>query len=489
MTNRNVSFRFPCRSLGVYEISSIDNFTMYREQADIVTEMLTALTTAVPDAYTGEDGVTRIIFEIEAGQMENLYLANQILLEDMFVVTASYQALISHGDQYGLAMNQGSLSTGTLQFEGDGGTYVPLGTEVAYDPGNGLPIVYFITVTDGTTPNPGDPTAPTAAINATAGNLNGLYEYAVTLVTPTGETLPSPISVAVSPVNQQVNLSAIPLGGTGTTSRRIYRDKGGTGIYRLVATISNNTATTYTDNITDAAVASGSLAPTDDTARRVQVQGQSEATGIEGNVVAGVVNDLTNAPAALTGVTNTTAFTGGADPEDTEDFRTRLLSFLRNPQTGSPSDIQGWAENVPGVESATIFPNVPGPGQVTVRISGTGGSVPSAQLISDVQAAINAQDLANITVAVMTFTPVVTNVTVDVTTAGTYVLADVIPAVQNAISSYINELPVGGTLYVSGIIDSVFGQAGVADVTVTTPTTNQTTAADSKRTPGAITVT
>jgi uncharacterized phage protein gp47/JayE len=58
-----------------------------------------------------------------------------------------------------------------------------------------------------------------------------------------------------------------------------------------------------------------------------------------------------------------------------------------------------------------------------------------------------------------------------------------------AISDYINGLDVGATLYVAGIIDSVFGLPGIADVTISNPVVNQATAATSKRTPGVITVT
>jgi len=144
---------------------------------------------------------------------------------------------------------------------------------------------------------------------------------------------------------------------------------------------------------------------------------------------------------------------------------------------------------VAGVDSATVFPNTPAAGSVTVRISGPNGTVPDASVISATQAALAQQDLANVTIVVSAFTAIPTNVTVDVTTSGTYALADVTASVQQAISNYINSLSVGGTLYVSGIIDAVWGLAGIADVVVTTPATNQTTAADSKRTPGTISVT
>ena len=59
-----------------------------------------------------------------------------------------------------------------------------------------------------------------------------------------------------------VDLTGIPLGPTGTTERHIYRTSGHTSqanveassIYYHLTTISNNTATTYSDNITDATI-------------------------------------------------------------------------------------------------------------------------------------------------------------------------------------------------------------------------------------------
>jgi uncharacterized phage protein gp47/JayE len=319
--------------------------------------------------------------------------------------------------------------------------------------------------------------------------LNGLYEYVVTFVTASGETVASAESNAVSPATQQVNLTAIPVGGPGTTARRIYRALNGSGIYRRITEIANNTATTFTDNVTDAVMNAGSLVPTVDTAHSITVTAQSQQTGVEGNVAAGSITELTNAPATLTDVLNTAAFTGGSDPENTEDFRARVLDAIQNPQTGSAADLKAWAENVAGVGTATVFPNTPAAGQTTVRITAENGGIPDSTLLAQVQAELDSRDLANITIIVASFTQTVENVTVDVTTSGTYTLADVTPQVQQAITDYINGLDIGQTLMVAGIIDAVFGLAGIADVVVTTPATNQTIASDHKWVPGTITVT
>lgn len=470
----------------------ITDETFFKSREDILGDMLAALQAEIPDAYVGPDGVFRILMDIESGQLENVFLGNQLLLEDLFVQTAGLQALKLYGDQYDLPMEEGTKATGPLYFTGDGGTYIPIGAEVGYDPGGGLDIIYFLTTNDGTIPNPGVPTPPAVALGA-AGNPNGLYEYTVTFITAAGETLPSAISASISPVNQQVTVSSIPIGGTGTTARYIYRRKNGTGDWRRVATIADNSTTSISDNMSDATWASQPLAPTENTANAIALTGEAEEEGLDGNAATGTITVLTDAPATLTSVTNKAAFSGGSEPEDTEEYRSRLLKHLQNPESGSATDIKSWAEEVDGVETATVFNNdnlgAAQNGHVTVRISGPGGSIPPAPVVAATLAALQEQVPAIITVHVTTFTAVSTAVTVDVTTSGTYTLGDVTPSVQNAITAYINSLAVGETLMRSGIVDAVFGLPGIADVTVTTPATNLTTAATEKRTPGTITVT
>src|SRR4029077_17267567 len=106
----------------------ISMLSIYRSREDILASMLSQLVGAIPDVYTGEDGVIRIIFDIESGRFESLYLSLQLCVEDMFVSTASYTALTRHGDQFGLPMQIGTQAQGTLMFTGEGGTFIPLGS-------------------------------------------------------------------------------------------------------------------------------------------------------------------------------------------------------------------------------------------------------------------------------------------------------------------------------------------------------------------------
>lgn len=98
------------------------------------------------------------------------------------------------------------------------------------------------------------PTAPTAVAVSGAGLGIGTYRYQVTFVNAYGETVGgAEATVTTTTGNQQVNLTAIPLGPTGTQSRKIYRTLvgGTTGTEKLVTTIPNNTATALSDTLAD----------------------------------------------------------------------------------------------------------------------------------------------------------------------------------------------------------------------------------------------
>lgn len=97
-----------------------------------------------------------------------------------------------------------------------------------------------------------------------AGNVDdGAHRYLATFVTADGETQAGTVSGAVTvadkSINGKVELTAIPIGGSLVTSRNLYRTVAAGSTYLLLATLANNTATTYTDNITDASL--GAEAP------------------------------------------------------------------------------------------------------------------------------------------------------------------------------------------------------------------------------------
>ena len=181
---------------------------------------------------------------------------------------------------YGTSSKQLVVACNTQLYKGDdgAGTFSSIKTGLTADKDWSFPsyldILYPTNGTDamlhwdGTTMRnagfaaPGS--APTVATGA-AGVLTGAYIYKVTFVYDSNSAHESSASTASSTVNptaDQVDLSSIPTGGTGCTARNIYRTEAGGADYYFLATISDNSTTTYSDNIADSALGT-SQAPTD----------------------------------------------------------------------------------------------------------------------------------------------------------------------------------------------------------------------------------
>ncbi len=115
------------------------------------------------------------------------------------------------------------------------------------------------------------PSSAATLAGTTGGSLDtsATYGYKVTFVTGYGETLPNVTAATIATsTNNAVNLTAIPTGEVAVTARKIYRTIGGGSSYLLLATISDNTTTTYADIIADGSL--GAAAPLFSTADSVQ---------------------------------------------------------------------------------------------------------------------------------------------------------------------------------------------------------------------------
>ena len=116
------------------------------------------------------------------------------------------------------------------------------------------------------------PAGMTASLVAGTGLSVGSYLYALTFLTPGGETTPSPLlNVSTTSGNQQVNLSTIPAGPATTatpgaainsvTGRNLYRTQVNGAQLFLLATLADNTSSSYSDNTADSQLASRPVVP------------------------------------------------------------------------------------------------------------------------------------------------------------------------------------------------------------------------------------
>lgn len=177
------------------------------------------------------------------------------------------------------------------------------------------------------------PGALTGALaGAGAGNVdNGTHSYKVTFVTATGETdagtVSNTVTVADKTVDGQVALTGIPVSSfSGVTSRKIYRTAAGnavTGPWLLQSTIANNTATTATDNVADAAL--GATAPTGNTTldTRLTLSNAGGLLSLDGSVSTPSLAFINN---TNRGLLNSTSSNGGIDVAIGGAIRLRLIS-------------------------------------------------------------------------------------------------------------------------------------------------------------------
>lgn len=105
------------------------------------------------------------------------------------------------------------------------------------------------------------------------------YQYSIVAavgdVGAIGPTVASPPGANTATL-KTVPLSNLPLGDANVTSRQLYRRSGGVGL-RLLTTIPNNTATTYTDTTANASL--GAASPTTNTAYLQRIPLTNLATG------------------------------------------------------------------------------------------------------------------------------------------------------------------------------------------------------------------
>ena len=185
-----------------------------------------------------------------------------------------FEAVFSDGTHHMLVMGNGELqySSGSGSFTTVTSGYSAIGNMefAAYSDrvyfGNGIdePQVYDRTANYGGAAPVAVPktkamglavpsAAPTTAlvVDSTANQVPaGAHTYKVTfLYYDFEESNGSPAStpaVTTDATHTSVALTAIPVGGYGVTARKIYRDDSD-GVWRLVGTVANNTATTFTD--------------------------------------------------------------------------------------------------------------------------------------------------------------------------------------------------------------------------------------------------
>lgn len=174
-------------------------------------------------------------------------------------------------------------------------------------------------------------------------------------------------------------------------------------------------------------------------------------------------------PAGLSGTADVIELSGGADVEDLEVWRARLLARKQlGLSRDRAADLEAAMLAVPGVKHAYVYKKRRGLGSMDVAITAVGNppTLPSNTLIAAAQAVLDAE--GGFWADCRVYHPTVQNVDVNATLTGTGIN---IEDARNIIRDYFAELAPAAS-YVEAVLSSrLLTLAGVSDV-VLSPNTN-----------------
>lgn len=199
----------------------------------------------------------------------------------------------------------------------------------------------------------------------------------------------------------------------------------------------------------------------------VDIQATPESEGAIGNVSATAISRLEDDIAGITAVSNAAATTGGADEEDDEALRVRLLARLAGGRgTGTVADYEAWATSIPGVGRAFVEPTWSGNGTVRVTVLDATDSPVSGAVLQEVTDLIDSLAPIGANVTVVTVTTSLHNVSANISVAPDVTIADITTSAQAAITTYFNSVAPGGKVYAAALAAAVLTVPGVIDCEV-----------------------
>lgn len=209
----------------------------------------------------------------------------------------------------------------------------------------------------------------------------------------------------------------------------------------------------------------------------VDVAAQASVAGVSGNQATATALTLSAASAGVQSAASIVTMTGGADAEKDADLLARVLYDMRMPPMGGAKhDYYAWAMSVPGVIDAYTYPQRRTINGVDVVIEASGG-LPSAQLIADVTAYIDARRPPCVNLLVMAPTLIAVNVAASLTLSG-ITLADATVRINSLLQAYFATLHVGESVPRSRLISLMMSVTGVVDVALAAPAANVSVLAD-----------
>ena len=218
------------------------------------------------------------------------------------------------------------------------------------------------------------------------------------------------------------------------------------------------------------------------------VPARAVQAGADGNVPAGSIVFLTLPPTGVVSCINGAAFTGGADEEDDEALRSRILASYRTLPNGAN---RAWYESavrsIEGVAAVQVLPCERGAGTVDVVFS-TPEGLPEADLVAEVQAKLSAVREICVDVQVSAPSGVSVDVEASVAARDGYDAAAVRADVESALRGYFSGERLGSDVLRAELGRCIYEVQGVANYELTEPASDVSIDADELPRLGTLTV-
>ena len=224
------------------------------------------------------------------------------------------------------------------------------------------------------------------------------------------------------------------------------------------------------------------------TAATLPLPAEASNPGASGNILGGSIGLLGSAIPGIDFVTNPTAFTGGIDAESDSALRSRFQLYI-NSRSQATLEAVGFAVQTLGQNLRyTILDNVNllgdvAPGNFCVIVDDGTGAVADSVILNVNSVVDNIRPLGS-TYSVSR--PIILPVTVQMAlrVASGSMTPTLVPCIQQSITSWINGLPIGGTLAMSKL-EAIAHDADASVLSVSSASINQSTA-DIQAGPGTV---
>lgn len=208
----------------------------------------------------------------------------------------------------------------------------------------------------------------------------------------------------------------------------------------------------------------------------VSVAAQAVEGGLNGNIVRGKISVIVTVAADDLNVTNLSAFRGGADREDDETLRERIINSLKFIINGTNREYYAsLAKTVSGVECVNVVPYKFGAGTVVVYISGK-NSRSDTDTVNAVRELLEAQREVNVHVFVIAASLKTALIEANVTLEAGYDIDEVQTEVNNRIRELTESYDVGKSLSLYEINDILYHTDGIKEFEVVSSGTTGITA-------------